>query len=324
MSRKSYGFTIVELLVVIVVIGILATITIVSYTGISQRAVVASLQSDLSNSANILKLYQLEHSAYPTSIGSNYCPTPSDTKYCLKTSSGNAFDYTNYTVNNSTNPQTFKLDITNGSTKYRITDNTPPTIVAAIVLPPNTTDNGNGTYTTKIYSNSANDGMMWNNICFDEGVQTPDTTGTTMSSGSYMDSDNNCNRDVRAFQKFDISVIPGTVSSANINNYLNWNGDSDGINSMLYHIPDFGALDVNDYDTAPYNLVGVLATQASGVGIKILNVTTSVQQDKTANRQYSAYRIQTASEAYNLYSDFDFNATDSPTNKPYLSIIWSP
>jgi len=33
------GFTIVELLVVIVVIGILAAITVVSYTGISQKAV---------------------------------------------------------------------------------------------------------------------------------------------------------------------------------------------------------------------------------------------------------------------------------------------
>jgi prepilin-type N-terminal cleavage/methylation domain-containing protein len=35
---SSPGFTIVELLVVIVVIGILAAITIVSYIGITQRA----------------------------------------------------------------------------------------------------------------------------------------------------------------------------------------------------------------------------------------------------------------------------------------------
>ncbi|PIZ60082.1 hypothetical protein COY18_01845, partial [Candidatus Saccharibacteria bacterium CG_4_10_14_0_2_um_filter_41_11] len=36
--KKERGFTIVELLVVIVVIGILAAITIVSYTGITAKA----------------------------------------------------------------------------------------------------------------------------------------------------------------------------------------------------------------------------------------------------------------------------------------------
>ena len=41
------GFTIVELLVVIVVIGVLASITVVAYTGISERAKVASANSSL-------------------------------------------------------------------------------------------------------------------------------------------------------------------------------------------------------------------------------------------------------------------------------------
>lgn len=42
---KRQGFTIVELLVVIVAIGVLAAITVVSYIGISQRATISSLQS---------------------------------------------------------------------------------------------------------------------------------------------------------------------------------------------------------------------------------------------------------------------------------------
>jgi prepilin-type N-terminal cleavage/methylation domain-containing protein len=66
-STKS-GFTIVELLVVIVVIGILAAITIVSYAGISQRTTVASLQSDLTNAAQQLKLYYTDHGSYPTGL----------------------------------------------------------------------------------------------------------------------------------------------------------------------------------------------------------------------------------------------------------------
>ena len=44
---KQSGFTIVELLIVIVVIGILAAITIVAYNGIQQRAQASAIVSDL-------------------------------------------------------------------------------------------------------------------------------------------------------------------------------------------------------------------------------------------------------------------------------------
>lgn len=132
MVKKS-GFTIVELLVVIVVIGVLAAITVVSYTGISQKAIIASLQSDLSNASKRLKMYQVEHGQYPTSLDSNYCPNPSDAKYCLKVSSGNSFDIYSYnsSVNNSTNPQTFTLKATNGSKYYSISNDSGPTVAAS-------------------------------------------------------------------------------------------------------------------------------------------------------------------------------------------------
>ena len=62
LTHNSYphGFTIVELLVVIVVIGILATITFVSYTGISDKAIAAVVKSDLSSNSKLLKLYQTQ------------------------------------------------------------------------------------------------------------------------------------------------------------------------------------------------------------------------------------------------------------------------
>ena len=94
-NNVKQGFTIVELLVVIVVIGILAAITIVSYTGLSGKANVASLQSDLSSAKKQLALYQVEHSTFPTSLtadGNKYCPT-GGTEYCFKTSTGNTFTY---------------------------------------------------------------------------------------------------------------------------------------------------------------------------------------------------------------------------------------
>ena len=67
-KRKKYGFTIVELLVVIVVIGILAAITIVSYTGITSRAKTSSAQSNAQSVQSVAEAVNAEKGAYPTTI----------------------------------------------------------------------------------------------------------------------------------------------------------------------------------------------------------------------------------------------------------------
>lgn len=116
------GFTVVELLVVIVVVGVLAAITIVSYTGVNQKAVVSSLQSDLSISSKTLKMYYAEYGYYPA-LDANSCPTtPSivDSKYCLRFSGSNIRHYY------SSTDQTFGLSIRNGSTIWSITQDTAP------------------------------------------------------------------------------------------------------------------------------------------------------------------------------------------------------
>lgn len=61
-TRQNEGFTIVELLIVIVVIAILAAITIVAYTGIRDRAVVSSLASTLAQTTRKVEAYAVEHS----------------------------------------------------------------------------------------------------------------------------------------------------------------------------------------------------------------------------------------------------------------------
>ena len=63
---KDIGFTIVELLVVITIIGILAAITMVSYSGIIKKVDVAVLQSDLKNASTILEMDKILNGSYPT------------------------------------------------------------------------------------------------------------------------------------------------------------------------------------------------------------------------------------------------------------------
>jgi prepilin-type N-terminal cleavage/methylation domain-containing protein len=66
MKRPTNGFTIVELLIVIVVIGILAAITIVAYNGIQDRSSDARRQSDMRNVQGIVEKYAADNGAYPS------------------------------------------------------------------------------------------------------------------------------------------------------------------------------------------------------------------------------------------------------------------
>jgi len=61
-KQKDSGFTIVELLVVIVVIGILAAITIVSYTGVTARANATSAKQLANNVITKAHIYNTEGS----------------------------------------------------------------------------------------------------------------------------------------------------------------------------------------------------------------------------------------------------------------------
>ena len=68
-KMKTKGFTLVELLIVIIVIGILLSISIVAYNGAQQRARDSVRQNDISEIAKGLEQYYLVNHKYPASGG---------------------------------------------------------------------------------------------------------------------------------------------------------------------------------------------------------------------------------------------------------------
>lgn len=66
-SRSPRGFTLVEILIVVVILGILASIVIPQFTNASESAKASSITSQLRTIRGQLQLYQVQHNgSYPT------------------------------------------------------------------------------------------------------------------------------------------------------------------------------------------------------------------------------------------------------------------
>lgn len=70
-TNLKSGFTIIELIVVVIVLGILVGITIVSYNGAQGRARDADRKADIANLVKALEMYYDDNGRYPTASGTN-------------------------------------------------------------------------------------------------------------------------------------------------------------------------------------------------------------------------------------------------------------
>lgn len=113
--RRQRGFTIVELLIVVVIIAILAAITLVVFNGIQERARKASLTTEVTNISKILRNDQIVSGAYPATLAVANNGTG------VKVGQG---INVRYTVNNAANPQTFCVTATDGKYSFMASQST--------------------------------------------------------------------------------------------------------------------------------------------------------------------------------------------------------
>lgn len=97
-SRKANGFTLVELLIVIAVLGILSIITAVSYNGLQKKSSQATMISDLNNaSTEMERLYIANNNSYPSTLPSSITASSPNIKLALHTNDGKTH-YSNLTA----------------------------------------------------------------------------------------------------------------------------------------------------------------------------------------------------------------------------------
>lgn len=82
-KQTQSGFTIIELIVVVIVIGILASVSTVVYRGSQERARFASYKSDIVRINEAITLYNSENGRYPLGDGTSAsgCTTGSGTSF---------------------------------------------------------------------------------------------------------------------------------------------------------------------------------------------------------------------------------------------------
>lgn len=185
-GTKIQGFTIVELLIVVVLIAILAAITIVAYNGLQKRAQTSAVSTALNQASKKVKLYQVDNSSYPATLAAagiadgdvTYQYTGAATTYCITGTQGTTSMYLSDTVTKPTeggcagHGQGGVAAITNLATNPKPVAGSPGGYAGWPGV--------GGAVTSGIYNDPSLSRTVWRMTW---------TTGSTSNGGSYWQSD---------------------------------------------------------------------------------------------------------------------------------------
>ena len=142
LKQRQSGFTIVELLIVIVIIGILATLVIVTFSGVQQRARDSERKTDINAIAGQLEAVYAKNGAYPTLLDVNNATWRSNNEFRIDTKA--------FADPKSTTPAGADLSTTVGANVYSYTNLTPASCTSATcatyTLTATLEQTGGGTY----------------------------------------------------------------------------------------------------------------------------------------------------------------------------------
>lgn len=106
------AFTIVEIIITIVIIGILASIVIANYNGAQERARATAALSDAKDMSEQLAIYKIKNGSYPASVNG------------YEKSEGTSYQYSYNAATKS-----YCLTVTNGKKSYKVSPDTPAPVV---------------------------------------------------------------------------------------------------------------------------------------------------------------------------------------------------
>ena len=75
-KKRRNGFTLVELMVVIVIIGLLATVVMINVMPSQDRAMITKARADIATLSQAMEMYRLETMRYPPSLQALAQPRP--------------------------------------------------------------------------------------------------------------------------------------------------------------------------------------------------------------------------------------------------------